>query len=96
MPDVALLSAIERSDLRALFKDYAIALLNVQKRSDLRSVVDVAGLVASFAATWLTPVGLPATIFGTGVFVRNRLADRAWRRRMADLKRLSEWIQNLL
>lgn len=95
-PEPSLLTSAEADGLRTLFKDYAFDLLKVQKQSDVRNWIDGAGILASVAATWVTPIGLPATIFGAGVFVRNRMADRAWKRRLKDLAKLAEWIRILL
>lgn len=96
MPPPHVLRAEERSGLRDLFKDYAIELLKVQKKADIRGYVEGAAIAASVVATFWNPLTWPATVFGAGIFARNLRANAAWKRRHAGLQRLSEWVQNLL
>ncbi len=56
MPSAELLSQEERAGLRNLFKDYAIELLKVQKKADIRSYVEGAAIVAGVAATFWNPL----------------------------------------
>lgn len=94
MPRADLLSDTERADLRLLFKDYAFALVAVQKKRDVRSYVEggaiVAGVLAGKALTG------PLTIFGVALFGRNIWANRSWNERREGLRTIAEWIQELL
>ena len=91
MPDPALLPQPARSSLRDAFKDYAFDLGRVQKKADVRELVDVVGIVGGVFVG-----NLPGFIFGTCVLIRNRLANQAWKRRMRDLERLAKWIKDLV
>lgn len=95
-PDPARLSQQERDDLRALLRDYAIALLRVQKKSDFRSHIEGASIVVGVGASLLMPITWPLTVFGGCLFIRNLGEDRAWKRRMRELEKLAQYIQDLL
>ena len=83
--------------MRGLLKDYANALLRIQKRRGIRGLVDGASMVGGIAAYFYVPgLELPLLIFSPLVFARNQLASRSWKQRKQSLEAISQWIQNLI
>ncbi|SNS79970.1 hypothetical protein SAMN06295955_105128 [Sphingopyxis indica] len=93
IPPVAALLPHERNDLLVLFRDYARALRQDQRKSRWRGRVDVGLGLAAFVSV---PFSWAVSAVSFGVLLRNQYADRQARLRRDMLISLSEWIEELL
>jgi hypothetical protein len=97
MPEPFLLPQESRVELRILLGEYASDLRDLQRQSDHRDTVEGSLLAGSGVAwkwglTWLEPFSLTASAL---LFVRNRIEDRRWKGRKAELRSLALHIRML-
>lgn len=97
-PATKLLAPDERLQLRALFANYGKSLIDDQRRTNWKTLVEVGGIAGS-AAGWLFKIALfePITLtLSVAAFGRNFIVEREWRMRKHQLSDIATWIADLV
>lgn len=98
IPDRELLSELERSQLGRLFEAYGKKLIDDQRKEIWAHIADGAINSAGFVLIFVGapfPVSAALATTGFAVFIRNRLAARAWKQRKKQLKFFEQWLSEL-